>query len=299
MITLRDYIRESFSEEWHKMTGMPMPDYGIKLGLSDEFDIIKPYYKQFIEDYNTNNINNINIYNTDLDTFYNIISENLISHNTDIVIKRLQKEYPDLIYNKFGDSNISSIKVSSENIELLRMFYTDEKVINILLFHNYYITSKYYYITKDENYISIEPLYPQKINNEIEDKGNNVLYHICNLDKVKGILKCGLRCKPTDGKKRVYPSRIYCLFLNHNNLYNKANKELLKKAIIELGMDINYIHIFKINLHHKAYTIRTDFYKDEFMKDLSDNCCFTYNNIPPSCIEDITTEKLINYLRNL
>lgn len=40
-----------------------------------ENDNLIEYYKQFIQDYNTNNI--IDIRSTNIDTFYNIINENL------------------------------------------------------------------------------------------------------------------------------------------------------------------------------------------------------------------------------
>lgn len=101
-----------------------------------ENDNLIEYYKQFIQDYNTNNI--IDIKNNNIDTFYNIINENLQSHDVDKMITKLKSLYKDFNYVKFANTvnhnNIYSLQVQYNNIEKLKEFYNDKNVNNILNF---------------------------------------------------------------------------------------------------------------------------------------------------------------------
>ena len=292
MLTLEDYIRNNIN---------------IKYKLEHQNDLIlgegylntityADYYHQLVEDYTTVG-QNIDIHNNNLFDLYNIIKKNLLTHDTDKLIKSLQFFYKDLNYNKLSNKNITSICIQGDDVNVLKKFYYDEDVKNTLLFYNYRITTKEYMITDTRPIIYIEPLYPIKCNNDVYDKSSGILYHFCKIGSKSNILKSGLRCK-SQSRYRLYPERIYFFRGNSNTLYSNNNKQLLIDFLNIINVNTDRLGILKINLN-KSYHIHFDFYKDEFMTGIENNCCFTYNNIPPSCIEDITTEKLINYLRNL
>lgn len=301
MITLEDYIKDNIHEKYLYDRGLKMFDYKNKpyyIQAYTENDHLIEYYKQFIQDYNTNNI--IDIKNNNIDTFYNIINENLQSHNVDKMITKLKSLYKDFNYVKFDNTvnhnNIHSLQVQYNNIDKLKEFYNDKNVHNILNFFNYKIDTPIYRIAV-HNCINIEPTYPENVTDNIFTKSNGILYHIIKLDHAKQVESSGLRCKPSKHSVRLYPKRIYCFTLNNNNIYNKDNSELLKNIYKRLELKPAFTRIYKINLNKSSQQcLNIDFYKDEFMMDLADNCVFTYHNIPKDLITDITSEKLVDYL---
>lgn len=68
----------------------------------------------------------------------------------------------------------------------------------------------------------------------------------------------------------------------------------MKNIYKRLKLNPVFTRIYKINLNKaKQQCLNIDFYKDEFMMYLSNNCVFTYHNIPLDLITDITSKKLI------
>lgn len=292
MITLEDYIRNNISIKYkleHSDELILSEGYLNTIGYSD-------YYRQLVDDYTTVG-QNIDIHNNNLFNLYHIISENLLTHNTDKLIKSLVFIYKNLKYTKINNKNITCILVESDDIDILKKFYHDIDVKNALLFYNYMITTKEYMITEVRPIVYIEPLYPTKCNNDVYIKNSGILYHFCKIGLKNNILKSGLRCK-AQSQYRLYPERIYFFRGNSNTLYSENNKQLLIDFFNVLDINPTRLCVLKINLN-KSYHIHFDFYKDELMLNASDNSCFTYHNIPPYCITDITSDKLLKYLSTL
>lgn len=150
-----------------------------------ENDNLIEYYKQFIQDYNTNNI--IDIRSTNIDTFYNIINENLQSHNVDKLIIKLKSLYKEFNYIKFSNdnhNNIHSLQAQCNDIDKLKEFCNDENIYNILKFFNYRIDTPIDHIAFG-NCVNIEPTYSEYITDDIFNKSNGILYHIARLDFAK------------------------------------------------------------------------------------------------------------------
>lgn len=291
MITLEDYIRNNISIKYQlEHSGELLAEgYLNTVGNAD-------YYQQLIDDYTTVG-QNIDIHNNNLFDLYDIIDENLLSHDIDKLIKSLKFYYDDLKYKKLSNKSITSLCVKSDDINILKEFYHDEDIKDTLLFYNYNITTKEYMISDTRPIIYIEPLYPIKCNDEVYNKSSGILYHFCKIGSKNNILKTGLRCK-SQSQYRLYPQRIYFFSGNSNTLYNDNNKQLLIDFFNVLNINPSRLGILKINLH-KSPHIHFDFYKDELMGKVGNNSCFTYHNIPPDCIQDVTSDKLLKYLSTL
>ena len=191
--------------------------------------------------------------------------ETLKTHDTDLLIKKLNDTYKDNIsYIKYiGDDKYSFYIVMNNEIDT-------NKLNDILFFYNY-IKSFERKINNKVHYF-IEPFYPTDMSKDIFEN-HLYIYHFTYKRNIDSILKNGLRCK-----KNTYidfPERIY-LYVTDKKIND--DKDNVLKFIDKVLRTTKDIAIFKIkNIHN------IPIYNDTAM--MENNACFIYNSIDKSQIE--------------
>jgi len=225
-------------------------------------------------------------------TLYSLISENLMSHNVHVVIKKLKETFPDFIdkciitgikSNKtYDNADKSNFTITVKNISANKLAKVDN-FNHLLAFYNYYITEI------DGNNLLIEPVYSEDKTNYVQQLCHSVCYHFTTGDKLSSILKNGLRCKEkTDNDYRTFPNRIYLLALPEISL-SKFYKTEHGKEVIDFIMH-NMLNKDKLKqyglciLKVDVKNVNSGFY-DDGATDI-DEAVFTYANIPATCIEE-------------
>lgn len=285
----------------------PLDRY-IKEQLTQSFIYKLPESKTWEEFCIINNINDELISEEAIEFFYTynineslgrcnnskeLVFETLKSHNTEALIKKIQREFADssdfISVNKYDYPNSSVFDISItfdkdsdiiQNKEINKDSESGKKLLNILTFFKYYVTL--ILNGKGGHYvIDIEPSETKNVLKEIQKSGN-VVYHITNKENVKNILKRGL--VPKTSGYRYYPERIFLLG-------NKQDKEELTDDIVEIirNKDLfpNKYAILKIDLHHFK---NINIYVDPAYS--TDDKYYTYENIPPQFIEVISLTNL-------
>lgn len=191
--------------------------------------------------------------------------ETLKTHDTDLLIKKLNDTYKDNIsYIKYnGDTKYSFYIVMNNEIDT-------NKLNDILFFYNY-IKSFERKINNKVHYF-IEPFYPKDISKYIFEN-HLYIYHFTYKRNIDSILKNGLRCKKNS--YRDFPERIY-LYVTDKKITD--DKDNVLRFIDKVLRTTNDIAVFNIK---NMYNI--PIYNDTAMEE--DNACFTYNNIDKSQIK--------------
>ena len=211
---------------------------------------------------------------------YDFILENLQTHDAGKLKNALLQEYGEkiqnIIYEDAADKTLVYIFFGSESDK--NDIKKDEKFNNILEFYNYFIT-----VIK-QNVIIAEPRYSESADSYIYENCHGIVYHIAFDNDIEKIKRTGLRCKNGSEKKggtyRIFPKRIYVIAIDPLTI-NRTIKDTLKDLASIVSGTATGMTALKINLFKR----HIPFYKDLAMDD--DISYFTYNNIPPECIEKV------------
>lgn len=191
--------------------------------------------------------------------------ETLKTHDTDLLIKKLNDTYKD---------NISYIKYNGDDIYSFYIVMNNEidtnKLNDILFFYNY-IKSFERKLNNKVHYF-IEPFYPKDISKDVFEN-HLYIYHFTYKKNIDSILKNGLRCKKNS--YRDFPERIYLYVTNKKINDDKDNVLKFIDKVLRATKDIA---IFNIKNMHNI-----PIYNDTAMEE--DNACFTYNNIDKSQVK--------------
>lgn len=208
------------------------------------------------------------------------ILENLQSHDFGRLKKVLLQEYSDkirkIICEDDTDKSIAYIYFN-DIFTMDKTVKDDEKFKNILEFYGYFITH-----TK-HNIVIVEPKYTERADSYIYGDCHGIVYHITYKDIAYNIAKTGLRCKAGSDRKGVYrefPKRIYVSAIDPSTV-NCPIVNILRDISHMLTDTVSDKAALKINLTK----IHIPFYADKAMMD--EISYFTYNNIPPECIEKV------------
>lgn len=208
------------------------------------------------------------------------ILENLQSHDFGRLKKVLLQEYSDKIRKIIceDDTDKSIAYIYFNDIFVMdKTVKDDEKFKNILEFYGYFITH-----TK-HNIVIVEPKYTERADSYIYGDCHGIVYHITYKDIAYKIAKTGLRCKAGSDRKGVYrefPKRIYVSAIDPTTV-NCPIVNILRDISHMLIDTVSDMAALKINLTK----IHIPFYADKAMMD--EISYFTYNNIPPECIEKV------------
>lgn len=208
------------------------------------------------------------------------ILENLQSHDFGRLKKVLLQEYSDKIRKIIceDDTDKSIAYIYFNDIFVMdKMVKDDKKFKNILEFYGYFITH-----TK-RNIVIVEPKYTERADSYIYGDCHGIVYHITYKDIAYKIAKTGLRCKAGSDRKGVYrefPKRIYVSAIDPSTV-NCPIVNILRDISHMLADTVSDKAALKINLTK----IHIPFYADKAMMD--EISYFTYNNIPPECIEKV------------
>ena len=291
-----------------------LQEYINTLSQSDILHYPYNQLKEQLSDYNCNNENNDIIYCKDYNEYNKYIIENLKTYNVGKVIDKI-KEYIDDKDINFEYDN----KEKKENFNIIIKKQEYNKYIdiikNILSFYNYYIT------IEDTSYFKIklyiEPLYSESTDNFVYNECGGILYHFV-IPQIKfsyknkkstleasdtnnianSIEKNGLRIKSSN--YRYFPQKIFCFCSEQKNLLNVDGK-LLKDFLLciynnkteNIKKSLDKINIFKIDLN-KINHFKPNFYNDSGMI-LSNNCVYTFTNIPPSVMTRFSPEQVLKF----
>lgn len=235
------------------------------------------------------------------------IEESLKSHNSEWVIKRLNKNFPNYYsrdiktYETEQEENIQHkkdlhIKVgivvmsvpkdnplvdrTSLSTCLLKSTKESDKLYEILDFELYNLTYIWFDIKRQEYDLYFEPVYTDSAVNIVK-AGGNIVYHVTSKENYNKIKRTGLRPRvglaPYHGPEyyRVFPERIFLI----------CNSETVKKdiqhAITDLELRKNDYVILKIDVSKR----NIGFFVDD--ASTNKNHIYTLEAIPPSLITPI------------
>ena len=214
------------------------------------------------------------------------VYEMLDSHDVNVVMKALKKEFGDDIevndnYKTYKDEKKTIFGIRFNTWQAYEKITRSKTLYEILSKFNYYYTSvsSEHDDGKEYMFMWCEPIYTKKVTDKVEDCGT--IYHVCTTQAYQRIMKSGLR--PKSGKYRKFEDRVYFVTGDDKN----DIKRNLDKVISDKQYNKNDIKVLKIDLKKHPYNI--DFYKDT-MADEGYMMFYTYAYFPPSWIKDVTDE---------
>lgn len=261
----RDSIVESYISDLYSRS----IDKGAR--ASRNYDLLAESFPEI-----TNEIRKRFMQNPDCD----FILENLQSHDSGKLKKVLLQEYGDKIWKIVceDDTDKNIVYIYFKDILIMdKTVKDDEKFKNILEFYGYFISQ-----TK-RNIVIVEPKYTERADSYIYGDCHGIVYHITYKDVADKIVKIGLRCKTGSDRKGVYrdfPKRIYVSAIDPSTVNRPMVDILRDMSHMVMGTAADTVAL-KINLTK----IHIPFYVDKAMID--EISYFTYNNIPPECIEKV------------
>lgn len=234
------------------------------------------------------------------------IEESLKSHNSDWVIKRLKRNFPDYYSRdiktyeteqdetqhkkelsvKIGivvmsvPKNNALVDIKSLSTCLLKPSKESDKLYEILDFELYNLTYVSFDTKRQEYDLYFEPVYTDSAVDMVK-AGGNIVYHVTSKENYDKIKRTGLRPKiglaPYNGPGyyRVFPERTF-LICN-----SKSVKRDIQHAITDKGLHKNDYVILKIDIKYHNIGL--------FIDDASTNKnhIYTLEAIPPSLITPI------------
>lgn len=225
----------------------------------------------------TDEINEKFIQNPDHD----FILENLQTHGVGKVKAALIKNCGDMIDDVICDDENDkkpAFIFLKDGYDAADVATKNDKFKNILEFYNYFVTQ-----IRGNIMIIAEPRYSERADQYIYGDCHGIVYHITYQDTADEIMKTGLRCKTGSSRKgfyREFPKRIYVVAIDPSSIKHSV-QEVLEALAYEITSTVKGMAALKINLFKR----HIPFYKDTAMRD--EISYFTYNNIPPECIEKV------------
>lgn len=216
------------------------------------------------------------------DWHYDFIGEMLNTYDAEKLISRLKEKYGKHISDITRENRGSkeNFEIVFNDIQTMKDLLVDDNFLCLISFFNYYVTYK------DFKYRTVycEPTYSDVMSSDEFMKCNGIFFHIAKSKlEAASIVSKGLRCRGWEfGDKKYYrdfPKKNFLIaFDGVKNLKGK-----IKEFVLDLFGSKNQFEdavVLKINLRNKPVTI----YKDYAMKGRND-CYFTYDIIPPGCID--------------
>lgn len=224
----------------------------------------------------TDEINERFMQNPDCD----FILENLQTYNVGklkaALIKNCGDMIDDIICDDEDDKKPAFIFLNT-GYDTANVINKNDNFKNILEFYNYFITQT------QGNMVIAEPRYSEGADSYIYGDCHGIVYHITYQDAVDEIMKTGLRCKTGSRRKgfyREFPKRVYVVAIDPLSI-NRPMQEVLEDLAYAVTGTATDMAALKINLFKR----HIPFYKDTAMRD--EISYFTYNSIPPECIEKV------------
>lgn len=243
-----------------------------------KLDYYKKLYLESLKEYFGEILSNTIIESVNKYEFNDFILENLNTHD----LNKLKEKIFKLFGSKYElDTKYANTKAESFWLVSSIGISKEIEFKNLIEFFGYYISKIDMEMEDGElkEYIYICPHYSKNVDKMVYKENDGILYHFTSNKYADEILTKGLRCK--SAKYRNYPKRIY-LYSSNKGLEGTEN--FIKKVVNPFDLKRYGLKIFKIDLKKlKDSTIR--FYNDESMEDKE--AVFTYNNIPPQCIEKV------------
>ena len=212
---------------------------------------------------------------------YDFILENLQTHGVGKLKAALIRNYGDMIDDIICDDDNDkkpAFIFLKDGYDAADLANKNDKFKNILEFYNYFVTQ-----IRGNIMIIAEPRYSERADQYIYGNCHGIVYHITYQDAVDEIMKTGLRCKTGSRRKgfyREFPKRIYVVAIDPSSI-NRSIQEMLEASAYEVTGTITGMTALKINLFKR----HIPFYKDTAMRNKISY--FTYNSIPPECIEKV------------
>lgn len=220
--------------------------------------------------------------------------EMLNSHSVEKLVNRINKEkfkgvkYVCRMNNTNDNTNDNTLDKKEESKDGVSIWVNNENTgnelsnnknfKNIIGYFNYYVTQLYYDENQDNWFVMLEPRYSKRLKN-IKERNYGKAYHITTKENWELIKIRGLRSL-NNVKYRYYPERIYLILPNTNNqieIYKFINN------IINIKGKSDFV-ILEVNLRN----LNGNFYEDVTMGTKQEHYIYTYENIPPKYIKDIT-----------
>lgn len=224
----------------------------------------------------TDEINERFIQNPDCD----FILENLQTYGVGklkaALIKNCGDMIDDIICDDEDDKKPAFIFLNT-GYDTANVINKNDNFKNILEFYNYFITQT------QGNMVIAEPRYSERADQYIYRDCHGIVYHITYQDAADEIMKTGLRCKTGSRRKgfyREFPKRVYVVAIDPSSI-NRPMQEVLEDLAYAVTGTATDMAALKINLFKR----HIPFYKDTAMRD--EISYFTYNSIPPECIEKV------------
>ena len=225
----------------------------------------------------TDEINEKFIQNPDHD----FILENLQTYNVSKLKAALIKNCGDMIDDIMCDDENDkkpAFIFLKDGYNATELTTKDNNFKNILEFYNYFVTQ-----IQGNNMIIAEPRYSERAEHYIYGDCHGIVYHITYQDAADEIMKTGLRCKTGSRRKgfyRDFPKRIYVVAVDPSFI-DRPMQEVIEDLAYAVTGTTTDMAALKINLCKR----HIPFYKDTAMRD--EISYFTYNSIPPECIEKV------------
>lgn len=150
-------------------------------------------------------------------------------HRNTFTLYLKRNNYTEKLFNYFYYSdtdeeikNYNSLKYN-KNAE-----YPDKKLLKILEFYNYYISSAYTTEHNDMYGFLIEVRYSKDVTELVKTTYKGIVYHVTDSKSAKGITKSGLRMKGKDNSYRYIENRINFYLAKTDEDAIKLGKEILE-----------------------------------------------------------------------
>ena len=308
MKTLKEYIE---SQKYH----YPQDDWQTlesflevnKINEASKDDL--NWYANYVCD--VNNYNNpakfVNNYGSPIEQ----IDEMLKSSTFSIVKKELNKKLAkngysirrdtDEIEFHQGEKTVNTIEIPVEIFDLDILYDVCEKHMWTV---NSFAVTDIRYKASGEPYefedsfgkyfkFRIEPIQSENKDDFVFNKCKGIVYHLCEKDKLKSIMKSGLRMKGKNNLYRMIENKVFFVA--------EDNKENLKRTIKRVARSKGYwdwknnklkdnVCILKVDVN--GYNIH--FYEDTYYDDGEKiGVIYSYAYFPPKMIEEINFEDII------
>jgi len=194
------------------------------------------------------------------------ILENLNTHDTELLIKKLKSTYPNIKI----DRALEGKRLKKGGIIVSNIDFNDDNFYDLIEFYGYDVTQQ------DSRKAYVNPVKSDRADELVYNKNHGQLYHFTTKSKANSILKNGLRIK--EGTYRYFPRRIY-LYSSIKKIKDIDNIEVFMKEVTG-EENLNNISILKVNLHNHEIPM----YHDETMEE---GAIYCYNNIPSKYIKKV------------
>lgn len=233
-----------------------------------------------------------------LDPKKDYVLENLNTHDSDSLIKKLSQKFSEFQIDDCSDTRNDRrfIKLYIHNgngVRASKLIGNDD-LKSICDFYGYSISRTQEFINGVK--ISLEPIYSESANDKVYGECYGKIYHITTPDNAKKILSSGLRLRNGgDEPYRNFPKRIYFVAIPPSRNRIETRPEIEEAMMKYLPNERSGECVLLVDI----YGTNINFYKDSVVEGESiygepNSAVYTYTNIPPKYIRLLydSTEKI-------